>query len=289
MKERENFQPCLTAEIFTATIRSNRGFLPAVIHSPLRPQVSREPASTPPEHGALARSPEKVPAEEDRKNKEKVPVVICCHGLLSAKDSPKFVGMCQELAGKGLWAVRFDFTGCGGNTSAFGASLLETRLDDLQSVVGWVRSPERPWGADVALGLFGSSLGGYLSYLFAGRFPESVDAVAAWAAPARFDFIGRTQATRPPELAQVWPSALPLGAPDAGTPLPSVRNVLVLHGMDDELVPWSHAVVLYRSAAEEKLLVLMEGADHRLTEPETRARAVEITAAWMGSKLKPQS
>ncbi|WP_448383709.1 alpha/beta hydrolase family protein [Desulfosoma sp.] len=255
--ERVRQQICVEAE--RVAIPSRRGFIPAVVHRP-----------------------EKIgPPERERSPG----VVVCCHGLLSAKDSEKFVGMSDRLARQGLWAVRFDFTGCGENASAFGPSLVATRLDDLRCVLDWAVSAHRPWGAEAAVGLFGSSLGGYLSYVFCARHPRTVQALALWSAPARLRLIGAGGTKRPPELERLWPKDLPLGDPDAVDAVPSVPNVLIVHGTDDTLVPWDHAVVLYRHAGEEKRLVLLDGADHRLTDPALRAQAAEVSASWLARKL----
>ncbi|MGQ9750376.1 alpha/beta hydrolase family protein [Desulfosoma sp.] len=240
------------------SILSTRGLIPAVVHGP------REPAG--------------------RAN-EPPGVVLCCHGLLSAKDSSKFVGMAEHLSQKGLWAVRFDFTGCGENTSRFGASLMETRLDDLRCVVAWARSTPGPWGGEAVLGLFGSSLGGFLSYAFAGLFPGVVRALTLWAAPACLLEIATAAKPRPLLLERAWPFELPLGTPNPVDGFPPVPNVLIVHGTGDELVPWHHAVDYYRCAAEEKQLMLLEGVDHRLSDPEARAMASKATVSWFVRKL----
>lgn len=246
-------------EATAVSIPSARGAIPAVVHCPCESTASvNEPAG----------------------------VVLCCHGLLSAKDSPKFVGMAEGLARKGLWAVRFDFTGCGENTSRFGASLVETRLDDLECVVAWARSGHRPWDGEPVVGLFGSSLGGFLSYVYSALFPGAIRALALWAAPARLQGIGGRAKHRPLELEPTWPVALPLGTPDAVDDFPAVPNILIVHGTHDELVPWNHAVDYYRCAAEEKRLLLLEGAEHRLTDPEARAMASKATVSWFLRKLK---
>lgn len=267
-------------------IPSSRGLIPAVVHRPTGTEwdggVFPGSAGVAPAFPPLG---EIHAGRDQRGGKGKTAVVVCCHGLLSAKDSPKFVAMGDRLAEKGLWAVRFDFTGCGDNRSAFGPSLVETRLDDLRSVVDWVGSPGRPWGGGAALGLFGSSLGGYLSYVLSATSPGLVRRMALWSAPASLRRIGAGAAERPPDLDRLWPKGLPLGEPDGVEALPSVPNVLIVHGTDDELVPWDHAVGLYRHAAEEKRLLLLEGADHRLTIPEVRAKAMEFTASWLAHGL----
>ena len=52
---------------------------------------------------AVIHLPGKVPA----------PVIVCSHGLLSAKASPKFVAICETMSKAGFCALRFDFSGCG--------------------------------------------------------------------------------------------------------------------------------------------------------------------------------
>ncbi|ROR01767.1 alpha/beta hydrolase family protein [Desulfosoma caldarium] len=245
-------------EATTISIPSTRGAIPAVVHCPCESLASTD---------------------------ESAGVVLCCHGLLSAKNSPKFLDMAEALALRGLWAVRFDFTGCGENTSRFGASLVETRLDDLECVVAWARSRHRPWGRKAVMGLFGSSLGGFMSYVYSALFPGKVQALALWAAPARLQGIGGHAKPRPVELERTWPLALPLGTPSAVDDLPAVPDVLIVHGTHDELVPWNHAVDYYRCAAEEKRFMLLEGADHRLTDSEARAMASKATVTWFFSKL----
>jgi len=53
--------------------------------------------------------------------------VICCHGLLSSKDSTKFAAIAEDLCLAGFAVVRFDFSGVG-NASALEDSLIGSRL-----------------------------------------------------------------------------------------------------------------------------------------------------------------
>jgi len=48
----------------------------------------------------------------------------------------------------------------------------------------------------------------------------------------------------------------------------------------------SHAKVLYENAKEPKDIQIIEGADHRLTDPIHRGRAVELTLEWFRKYLK---
>jgi dipeptidyl aminopeptidase/acylaminoacyl peptidase len=51
-------------------------------------------------------------------------------------------------------------------------------------------------------------------------------------------------------------------------------------------VPLSHADALYENANEPKEIQIIEGADHRLTDPIHRGRAVELTLEWFKKYLK---
>jgi fermentation-respiration switch protein FrsA (DUF1100 family) len=62
--------------------------------------------------------------------------------------------------------------------------------------------------------------------------------------------------------------------------LPEVSNSLVIHGDQDELVPVDQAWEIFDSLGAPKEIHIIEGADHRLTDPGHRARAMELSADW---------
>ena len=237
-------------------IATPRGAIPAVLHHP-RPSLLQG-----------------VPSR---------PVVVCCHGMLSSMQSSKFVGAADRLAENGLLALRFDFTGCGENRSAPAESLLATRQNDLEEVLHWVEK----LGCAGPVGLFGSSLGGFLSLLLASRFSERVRAVVTWAAPYDLtELFPGVPASRPSSPA--WPSGLPLGEPTVVQESPDLTHVLVVHGMGDEIVPWSHAVNIYRKVGEPKRLLLLEEGDHRFVDNTVRNRLLDVTVDWFRKWLLPQ-
>ena len=119
---------------------------------------------------AVVHLPERTPA----------PVVVCCHGLLSYKDSSKFVAIGEQYSSAGMVVVRFDFSGCGESTTIQKESLLFSRMRDLQAVLDYAQ--HQPW-ANGTIGLLGSSLGGYLSLLTAASEPHLIQAVVCWATP----------------------------------------------------------------------------------------------------------
>lgn len=191
--------------------------------------------------------------------------VIMCHGLFGSMYSPKYVELSQELERRGLSSLRF-------NQEA----TLTQRIENLERMVSFARS--LGYGR---IGLMGSSLGGCVALLFS-SLRGGVQALATWATPCRLE--GLLHDTLGGE-------GLEELAKDASRYhlLESVRRVraplLLLHGTEDELVPPSHSQELFEEAPGPKVLVWVEGADHRFTHEGRRRVAVEITAEWLERRL----
>lgn len=219
-------------------------------------------------------------------------LVICCHGLLSSKDSAKFIAGARAMAQAGLGALRFDFTGCGDTVCDAGPSLVETRMRDLRAVLDAALeapSPTAPLGSHFpegppALALWGSSFGGYVSLLAAPEYREAVKASVCWATP--FDMGSLARAVESSEILREHLSPIrELGQPTELSAVPPSRRVLVIHGQEDEMVPWPQAVSIYRRMEEPRRLLLLEAADHRVTDPSWRSLAIQATIEWLSSHL----
>jgi uncharacterized protein len=235
--------------------------------------MSSFPASIPSPDGpvpAAIHLPECTPA----------PVVVCSHGLLSYKDSPKFVAIGDQFSRAGMAVVRFDFTGCGESQAVQRESLLFSRLRDLRVVLDHVQ--KQPW-ADGRIGLLGSSLGGYLSLLTAASDPTGIKAVVCWATPFDLSRI-KLGLEESDELKSLFPPGFPLGEPENLGALPPLPGVLIIHGQEDETVPWAEAVASYRQVGEPKRLLLMKTADHRLLDPHWREMAMKASLEWFQSQ-----
>jgi uncharacterized protein len=215
---------------------------------------------------AVIHLPERTPA----------PVVVCCHGLLSYKDSTKFVAIGDQFSKAGLAVVRFDFSGCGESQTMQRESLLFSRMRDLRFVLDYVQ--RQSWNSG-AMGLLGSSLGGYLSLLAAASNRQRLQAVVCWATPFDLSRI-RLALEESEELKQAFPLGVRLGSPENLKDLPSVPCVLVIHGQEDETVSWHEALAIYRQVGEPKRLLLMKSADHRLLDPQWREMAMKASLQW---------
>jgi uncharacterized protein len=215
------------------------------------------------------------------------PVVVCCHGLLSSKDSSKYLAIGKNLSHAGLAVVRFDFSGCGESVAPLLDTLLNTRMRDLQATLDYVQ--KQPWTSG-QLGLLGSSLGGYLALLAAAR-TDQVGAVVCWATPFDLDKVQKilTSAHTPPQLLS---QGMEVGRPVNLSGLPAISRVLVVHGQRDKTVSWQEGLQLYRRLGEPKQLLLLEDGDHRLLDPAYRKLAIQASLDWfcrhLNSKAYPE-
>ncbi len=221
---------------------------------------------------AVVHLPGKVPA----------PVIVCSHGLLSAKESPKFVAIGETMGKAGFCALRFDFSGCGDSPPRRAMSLVEARMHDLETVMSFAL--KQPW-SDGRIGLLGSSLGGFLSLLAANERPEPIRATVCWAAP--FDISGIHPDTEHlEELRAIFPDGPSLGSPTNLDALDKAGRVLLIHGQLDEVVPWRDAVRIYERLNDPGKLLLMRTADHRISDDSWRKRAIQASVEWFLTHLQ---
>jgi alpha-beta hydrolase superfamily lysophospholipase len=202
------------------------------------------------------------------------PVVVCSHGLLSAKNSPKFIAVCEALSHAGFCSIRFDFSGCGQSPRRSGPGLVDARRLDLGAAMAFAL--KQPW-SDGRIGLFGSSLGGFLSLLAANEGPERIRAVVSWSAP--FDIGSRHSE----ELEAMFPEGR--GSPTNLAGLKEAGRVLLIHGQSDEIVGWRDSVRIYKRLKDPKKLLLLRTADHRITDASWRNTAIRETVEWFLAHL----
>ncbi|MFC1858415.1 alpha/beta hydrolase [Thermodesulfobacteriota bacterium] len=203
------------------------------------------------------------------------PCIICSHGLFSSKDSPKFIALAEYFARSGFTAIRYDHRGCGTSEGDIGDTTVTGRLHDLASVRVFAR--EHP-SVERTSGLCGSSMGGFISLLAAGGDP-SFEAVVVWATPYKLrgqkkDF----DAEGYPLLKDSFYDDLKNYQP--GDVLGKIKNCLVLHGQNDELVPVWHAEKNYECLSAPKKLEIFPGGDHRFMNEHDRQTAIRLSAEW---------
>ncbi|NIQ39358.1 MAG: alpha/beta fold hydrolase [Proteobacteria bacterium] len=204
--------------------------------------------------------------------------VIVSHGLRSNKASDKYVELATQLCREGFAVLRFDFSGCGQSEGRFEDSTITGRLEELDGAIDFVR---REVACGDRIGLMGSSLGGYLSLWKAAKQTD-VKAVVTWATPYRLSRPG-PDAEEGRSLSEGFYEDLKNH--DLVSLLDMIHHCLVIHGDMDELVPVTHATLIYDNVRQPKRLELIKGGDHRLTNPDHRKAACRLTTAWFRGHL----
>jgi alpha-beta hydrolase superfamily lysophospholipase len=199
------------------------------------------------------------------------PVVVCSHGLFSTKESPKLIAVCEALSGAGFCSLRFDFSGCGNSAKRSKSGLIDQRRQDLEAVIDF--ATKQPWWDGQFVGLFGSSLGGFLSLLAANEHPQLIGPVVSWSAPFALGSKHPVE-IEPPTFAEG------VGSPADLAGLNQARAVLLIHGQCDELVPWTESVRIYKRLKDPKKLLVFRSADHRISDPSWRNTAIGQTLDW---------
>lgn len=211
---------------------------------------------------------------------ENPPYVIASHGLLSSKDSEKYITLGEQISREGMGMLRFDFRGIGESEGEEEDNTVSKKITDLNAAIDFIRSYS---GSGNRIGLLGSSLGGFLSLMKASTGKE-IKAVVIWATPLHMNDLGSKKQEEdyplPPEaFFEDLPKhrLLPL--------LSNVSNGLVIHGEKDELVPVEQALGIFNSLGLPKEIHVIGGADHRLTDPAHRRRAIELSVEWFKKYL----
>ena len=201
--------------------------------------------------------------------KDRPPVVIGSHGLLSDSDSPKQRQLAERCNSIGLGYFRFDHRGCGNSQGYFGeVTSLEARANDLRDAIGMIRD-RKDTGS--RFGLFGSSMGGATCLAVADE--SGAESVVTYAAPLR----------------NVTVNHPPVSCPNFGFDLTGkatgLSNILIIHGDNDEIVPFSDAEELFSIADEPKNLVRQNQGDHPMSLEEHQKNFIRDTVAWFNSTL----
>lgn len=205
------------------------------------------------------------------------PLVIGCHGLLANRNSPKQISLAQACNAQGLAYLRFDHRGCGESQGEFHAvTSLTARCSDLTQVIATMQ--KNPLVGAIAA-LFGSSFGGTVVLAHAADHPSPT--LITYAAPMDSKSISRAdirdnQGQRPDTA--LLTDAL---AFDLAPKLAKIGNVLVVHSLNDETVPVEHAHRIHAAASDPKKLVILQGGDHRMSDPNHQRLFESLFIDWL--------
>ena len=211
------------------------------------------------------------------------PCIVACHGLGASKESDKYLMLGTELPAAGLALARFDFRGCGESTGREEDTTIATRIEDVEAVIKLLGRHPRLSGE---LGLLGSSLGGFVALHVAAMRVNGTRGAAGvggypivtWNAPSNLFELANDE--REDRAGIGIPFLMELATHRYESTPAGVSHHLVIQGEADDVVEVEHGVVLHSRATEPCDLIVIPGADHRLTDTGHRRQAVDASLAW---------
>ena len=228
------------------------------------------------------------------------PVLACAvlvHCFTCGKDLRVLNLMSRAFTARGLCVLRFDLPGIGESEGDFAGTNYSSNIADIVAAAEYLEGEVGP----VRL-VVGHSLGGAAALVAVGILPN-VAAVATIGAPFHADHIrGLLQpaidaverdgsatiaiAGRSFTITKQFLDDLERADPrstlqDLGRPL------LVIHAVDDRVVPLDNAYQLFNAARDPKALVSVEGADHLLSDRTDAAFVAEVIAVWASRYIPP--
>jgi alpha-beta hydrolase superfamily lysophospholipase len=218
--------------------------------------------------------------------------LLVVHCFTCSKDLHTMSRLARGLAANGFAVLRFDFTGLGESGGDFAETTLSTDVLDLRAALACLREH-----GPAPYGLVGHSMGGAAGLLAAAELP-ALRALAVLGAPCTAEHIRALLPGVEPGGGEVevriGERSFPISpgfvddlarheverrTAELGRPL------LVLHGLEDQVVPVEHGERLFAAARQPKAFVPLLGADHLLSGKRASAEAVAVLTDWFARTL----
>lgn len=204
------------------------------------------------------------------------PVVIGSHGLASDGNSPKQIELAQACTRMGMAYFRFHHRGCGTSEGYFPeVTSLENRKHDLLDAVKTILCRE-----DIGdrLALFGSSMGGTTCIAAS----EQLDAMGyvVVAAPVCGDDLTKApeRTAEEPDLDEEFYKRFL--AFDVRSHLSGIKNILIFHGDNDDIVPIKNGQTIFQRVHNPKKMIVQKNGDHRISDPEHQKEFIREASDW---------
>ncbi|MFL2800508.1 MAG: alpha/beta hydrolase [Paracoccaceae bacterium] len=226
------------------------------------------------------------------KNRKKSPGVVFLSGLKSDKEGTKAVFLSKWAEKNERDYLRFDYRGHGASSGTFEDTSISDWLDDTKRIIMGLTS-----GPQI---LVGSSLGGWISLLFARMFPQKVAGIIGIAAAPDFTAqYASNNLTKDQRQELLSTGKLSFYSEYFDQPLVITKKLIedgnnnliltkeqsigcpvrLFHGSHDEDVPLSTSIdILKRINSNDMQLQIIKGIDHRFSTPyclELMQKAVE--------------
>jgi len=205
---------------------------------------------------------------------KRVPCAILSHGLVSSKESSKYMALSERFAEAGIASCRFDYHGCGESGGNIEETTLSIRLDNLNAITDYVLS--HPGVDPQKAGIIGSSFGGSTALLKAAR-DERIRCLSLWATPYMLedkedgtisDIVFRETIFTDFQSYDILAEAR------------KVSHALVIHGEADEVVPCAEGKAIYKRLNKPKSLEIIKGGDHIFSAEAHRNKAITLALNW---------
>ena len=211
--------------------------------------------------------------------KGKFPCVVLSHGLISSKESSKYVAISERFAKAGIASCRFDYHGCGESGGNIEETTLSIRLDNLNTIVDYVLhhdsiNPDKT-------GIIGSSFGGTAGLIKSAR-DKRIKCVSLWATPY---VLVKEEDGSIDNIFFKDDIYIDFLTYDILSESGNVTCALVIHGEIDETVPCIEGKRIYESLQQPKHLEIIEGGDHVFSDPSHRERVIDLALNWFDKYL----
>ena len=202
------------------------------------------------------------------------PLAILSHGLISSKESSKYMAVSQTFAEAGVASCRFDYHGCGESGGNIEQTTLSIRLDNLSAIFDHVLG--HPSVDPQRVGIIGSSFGGSTGLLKAAR-DDRVKCLSLWATPHILDAKEDDTISDIKFKPTIYSD---FASYDLLEEAKKVQRTLVIHGDSDEVVPCIEGKTIYKFLRKPKAIEIIKGGDHIFSVDAHRAKAINLALNW---------
>ncbi len=209
----------------------------------------------------------------------KFPCAILSHGLISSKESAKYVAISEKFAWAGIASCRFDYHGCGGSGGNIEETTLSIRLDNLNDIVDYVLNHDSVNAGKI--GIIGSSFGGTAGLIKSAR-DKRIKCVSLWATPYILEKEGNGSIDNIFFKDDLYTDFLTYNILYESK---NVSHALVIHGKIDETVPCVEGKKIYENLQQPKRLEIIEGGDHVFSDPSHREKVINLALNWFNKYL----
>jgi pimeloyl-ACP methyl ester carboxylesterase len=224
------------------------------------------------------------------------PGIVFMGGFRSDMTGVKAMALETFARERDLAFVRFDYRGHGRSSGDFGDCTIGMWKEDALLVLTKLTK-----GPQI---LVGSSMGGWLALLAAREKPKRVAGIIGIAAAPDFTQNLLWEKLTPKQQAEIRQKGKIMVPSDMGEPYPITKRfieearehrildaeipvfcpVRLLHGMKDADVPWEVSFSINEKLASRDVkTILIEGGDHRLSEPKDVEKLLRVTAKLLES------